>query len=83
MEGNGGHHNLQRAAAALDRAGVAYLCQACGQSDQWAREPDPVVLPISPAPGEVSRVEGIPTFAFICERCGFVRLHAIGALLGD
>lgn len=80
MGTNGGKYNLERAAAALDRAGVSPECSACGH-DQWFRDPDPVVLPVSPVPGEVSRIEGMPAFAFSCARCGFVRLHSVGALL--
>jgi hypothetical protein len=82
MEGNGGQHNLQRAMAALERAGATLECPSCGGID-WSRNPDPVVLPISPAVGEASRIEGIPTYAMICDRCGFVRMHAVKALLGD
>jgi hypothetical protein len=82
MEGNGGQHNPQQALAALARAGAALECPSCGGT-VWAREPNPVVVPISPAPGEVSGAEGIPTYALICVRCGFVRLHALKALLDD
>lgn len=43
MEGNGGEHNLQRAQAALDRAGAKLECPSCGQT-LWSRNPNPVVL---------------------------------------
>jgi hypothetical protein len=43
MQGNGGEHNLQRAAAALDAAGAKPECPSCGH-DRWSRNPAPVVL---------------------------------------
>jgi hypothetical protein len=82
MEGNGGQRNLQRAMAALERAGARLECPSCGHT-YWSREPDPVVLAISPAEGELSHRLGIPTYALICNGCGFVRLHAVKVLFGD
>jgi len=82
MEGNGGEHNLQRVMAALEAAGAALECPSCGHT-YWFRNPEPVVLAISPAQGEMTTRGGIPTYAMICDGCGFVRLHAVKALLGD
>jgi hypothetical protein len=89
MEGNGGEHNLERAIAALERAGARLECPSCGNRD-WFRNPDPVVLK------ETRRVEvddvgvpvggelfgGIAAYALICSRCGFMRLHSTHVLLG-
>jgi hypothetical protein len=80
MEGNGGQHNLQRVAAALERAGARLDCPSCGGT-AWARYPDVVFLPESRVEGEISAWAGIPTYVLICYRCGFVRLHSIKVLL--
>jgi hypothetical protein len=87
---NGGEHHLERMARALDAAGASYECPSCGH-DQWARNTNPVVLketrPVEvnevgvPVAGEL--VGGIPAFALVCRRCGFMRLHSVQALLGD
>jgi hypothetical protein len=59
--------------------------------DQWARNPNPLVLKET-KPVEVDEVGvpvggelfgGIPAYALICKRCGFMRLHAVKVLLGD
>jgi hypothetical protein len=88
MEGNGGEHNLQRAAAALERAGARLDCPFCGNT-VWSRIPNPVVLkearPVVdevgvPVAGDL--VTGFSSYALICRNCGFVRLHAVRVLLG-
>jgi len=90
MATNGGEHHLERVAEALNEAGASYQCPSCGH-DQWARNPNPVVLtetrPVeidemgSPAAGEL--FGGISAYALICRRCGFMRLHSTKALLGE
>lgn len=89
MEGNGGEHHLQRVAAALESVGASLECPSCGHS-QWARVPKPLVLKETqavnvdeagvPVGGEL--VGGVPAYALICKRCGFMRLHSVKYLLG-
>lgn len=80
MEGNGGQHNLERVAAALEAAGASLQCPSCGRFD-WSRDPDPVVLPSARPEGNL--VPAIPAFILICDNCGFVRLHSLKALLKE
>ena len=90
MEGNGGPHHLQRAMAALERAGAKLECPSCGNVD-WFRNTDPVVLketrPVevddvgTPVAGEL--FGGIAAYTLICRRCGFMRLHSIRHLHGE
>ena len=89
MGGNGGEHHLQRVANALESSGASLKCSSCGH-DQWARVPKPLVLKETesvsvdevgvPIGGEL--VGGVPAYALICKRCGYMRLHSVKYLLG-
>jgi hypothetical protein len=88
MEGNGGQFNLDRAKAALERAGAKRECPSCGHIE-WYRNPDPVIVEEArptvvdesgiPTAGELGA--GIPAYALSCKRCGFMRLHNLKYLL--
>jgi hypothetical protein len=64
-------------------------CPSCGQWTPWILDDDWVVelRPAESAP-RVQRsdddpfVDGIKTIAMVCEKCGFVRLHAVAVLDG-
>jgi hypothetical protein len=82
MTGNGSENNLQRIAKALDEKGVSLKCPCCA-GEEWARNPEPVVLPIPSAQTDPGTKAGLPAYALICYQCGFLKMHSTKFLLGE
>jgi hypothetical protein len=70
----------QQVIAALNSRGTRAACEVCGQNN-WAAVDQPVAINITDLSGNVLiPAPQIPAAALICNNCGNVRLHALGAL---
>jgi hypothetical protein len=51
-------------------------CGSCGATD-WREGAFTAMPKLDPATGELDYEDGLPALALICNRCAFVRLHAV------
>ena len=61
---------------ALDRKAPGGSCPACGESS-WVVPDRPAVLQAGAVDGdELDPGEGMEVLPVVCDRCGYIRLHA-------
>ena len=79
MEGNGGSakgidfDGLRKKVERLSRP----ECPACGNAPEWLVADTVIELPFAAKGGAIS------TIPYVCDGCGFVRLHSIPVLNGQ
>ena len=66
--------DLDKLGEAVNKSGARLDCPSCGNKT-WLPHERPVVLPASDKGSE-----GFVTLSLVCDRCGFVRLHAAAVL---
>lgn len=60
----------------LEKVGARGDCPSCGRND-WFYEPDVMGIPNSVTiPARDNKRFEIPSILFLCNHCGFLRLHA-------
>lgn len=67
--------DIDQLSEALDRKAPGGACPACGQSS-WVIPDRPAVLQAGASDGELDFGEGMEVLPVVCDRCGFIRLHA-------
>ncbi len=68
--------DIDQLKAAIDRKAPGASCPACGQSS-WVVPDRPAILQASAADGDALDLgEGMEVVPVVCDRCGYIRLHA-------
>lgn len=68
--------DIDQLKAAIDRKAPGAACPACGQSS-WVVPDRPAILQASAADGDALDLgEGMEVVPVVCDRCGYIRLHA-------
>lgn len=61
--------------AALERKAPGGSCPACGEQS-WVVPDRPAILQAGAADDAIEFGEGMEVLPVVCDRCGFIRLHA-------
>jgi len=68
--------DIDQLKAAVDRKAPGAVCPACGQSS-WVVPDRPAILQAGAEDGDALDLgEGMEVVPVVCERCGYIRLHA-------
>lgn len=69
--------DIDQLKAAIDRKAPGAQCPACGESNRWVVPDRPAILQAGAEGGdEIDLGEGMEVVPVVCERCGYIRLHA-------